>query len=348
MIKIQADWVKYNANTRNKNVGDCVKRALSYAYGVDYDEISRQLNRMKGETGSDVFNDNKVWRRFVYKNGGVMLPDKDYKGITEEEFCEKYPQGVYICLTGKEVGKSSHLVCILNGNIIDSWNSSNYVVIEAWEIKDVSLDTVELEWEDIKDPILDYVFKYCDEVSHKYGEYFAVWMNEDCRVDDLTRRLYFYLQTKDMPKGSEYYSNQEYCKRIVVKINPRMSAEKNIESLKVQLKGRVYNWIYPVEKDIRDCLDIEGMETHEWYGGAISDKKQLLKLPEWSRKYIKQFDTPENSYKDYYYVVMEPLPEDNYDEDMRFDSPSLRTVISDMERYRRSVETGEPYSYNGW
>ena len=346
MIKIQADYVRYNANTRNKNVGDCVKRALSYAYGVDYDEISRQLNRMKGETGSDVFNDNKVWRRFVYKNGGIMIPDKDYKGITEEEFCEQYPQGVYICLTGKEVGKSSHLVCIFNGDIIDSWNSSNYVVIEAWEIKDVSLETSFIEWEDIKQPILDYIIKYCEQVSEKYKKWFEIWMGEDFRIDNLTRRLAFYIQTKDLPAGCDWLSNHENYKTIVVKLNPRLSEEKNIESLQVQLKGRVYNWVYPLEKDIRDCLDVEDMETHEWYGNAIHDKKYLLKLPEWSRKYIKQFDTPENSYKDYFYVVMEPLPEDNYDEDMRFDSSSLRTLISDMERYRRSVQTGEPYQYN--
>ena len=171
-------------------------------------------------------------------------------------------------------------------------------------------------------------------------------MDNDFRVDNVTRRLAFELKTNELPEGCDWLSNHENYKTIVVKLNPRLSEEKNIESLQVQLKGRVYNYVYPLEKDIRDCLDIEGMETHEWYGNAIHDKKYLLKLPEWSRKYIKQFDTPENSYKDYFYVVMEPLPEDNYDEDMRFDSSSLRTLISDMERYRRSVQTGESYQYD--
>lgn len=344
MIKIQADWVKYNANTRNKNVGDCVKRALSYAYGVDYDEISRQLNRMKGETSSDVFNDNRVWRNFVNKNGGSMVPDKDYKGITEAEFCEQYPQGVYICLTGKEVGRSSHLVCIFNGDIIDSWNSSNYVVIEAWKITNVNLDVVSIEWEDVEDSLCNFIDAYIESVNKKWIKWFELSRsNLVFRVDDLTKRMVFYLTTNELPEESVYSSICDYEKRIVIKLNPRMSVEKNIESLQTQLKGRVYNFIYPFEKDIKDSIAIADMQTDSMFFDTNYNKKKLLMLPEWSRKYIVDFYTPEDHYfgdqvDGGYFVRMRPLEIDNYDDDLEFESYSLKGLKEDMERYRRSVE----------
>lgn len=276
MIKIQADWVKYNANTRNKNVGDCVKRALSYAYGVDYDEISRQLNRMKGETSSDLFNENKNWRRFLYKNKGFMLPDKDYKGITEAEFCEKYPHGVYVCLTGKKVDKSSHLVCIFNGDIIDSWNSSNYVVIEAYEIKDTTLDIVEVSWEDIEDPLCTFIDDYIASVNKKWRELFDLSRDPKIyTIDDSTKKMVFIETTKGLPKSSKYLSYTEYDKYIMIKLNPRMSTEKNLESLKTQLKGRVYNFVYPFEKDIKDSIAIADMETNWQFNDTTSNKKKI-------------------------------------------------------------------------
>ena len=47
-MKILAAILKrYNANTRDSNVGDCVKRSLSVAFRTDYDEVSRELNRIK-------------------------------------------------------------------------------------------------------------------------------------------------------------------------------------------------------------------------------------------------------------------------------------------------------------
>ena len=56
-MKILAAILKrYNANTRDSNVGDCVKRSLSVAFRTDYDEVSRELNRIKRDIGGIVFN----------------------------------------------------------------------------------------------------------------------------------------------------------------------------------------------------------------------------------------------------------------------------------------------------
>ena len=344
MIKIEADWIKYNANTKNNNVGDCVKRALSYAYSVDYDEMSRQLNRLKVDMHAAAFNNNRVWRKFVYDHGGYMLPDSEYKGITEGEFASKYPHGVYVCLTGREVDKASHLVCILNGDIIDSWNSSNYLVIEAWEIKDASLDTVEISWEDVEDEVMSYIKDYIASVNKKWSKWFYVSYDEAAFiVDDLTRRIWLELDTKKLPLESKYYSNTTYQKKFIIKLNPRLSVEKNIESLQTQLKGRIYNWIYPFQKDIKDSVAIVDMKTDSMFYDTSHNKKKLLMLPEWCRKYVVDFYIPEDQYfgnqvDEGYFLRMRPLELDNYEENLEFESYSLKGLKEDLERYKRSVE----------
>lgn len=340
MINIESAWIKYNANSNNKNVGDCVKRALSYAYGVDYDEIARRLNRLKRDSGYALYNQVGVWQKFLEQNGAIQLEEFVKSSVTEEEFAENHPRGVYILMTGSQPGTHSHLVCVLNGDIIDSWNSSNYYVYRAWEIKDASLDVEDVSWEDIQDPLYSYIDKYCESVSQKWGKYFTCWRGETYRIDDSTYRLYFRLDTKQLPEDSAYPSDAQYAKRIVVKLNPRLSVEKNIESLQTQLKGRVYNWIYPIEKDIRDSEAIQGMKVHKYFDDYTEGRKRLLLLPEWCREYVKLFQTPEDPWSNGdYYVRIEPLPgDDDWHSSREFESYSLRVLRKELEDYKKSIE----------
>ena len=48
-MKILAKLYKYNANTQNKNTGDCVARSISLALGMDYDEVKRGLKNVGHE-----------------------------------------------------------------------------------------------------------------------------------------------------------------------------------------------------------------------------------------------------------------------------------------------------------
>ena len=62
--------VKYNANSKDNDTGDCVKRSLSLAYNIDYDQVKRELNKIRRDTGAPYWNIPKV---FEYEGTGVML-----------------------------------------------------------------------------------------------------------------------------------------------------------------------------------------------------------------------------------------------------------------------------------
>ncbi len=341
---IDAAFKRYNANAQDKSVGDCVKRALSYAYGVDYNEIGRQLNRIKNEIGSFAFNSNRTWTKFLKDNGAKLLPDSEV-GMMEDEFAELHPHGIYIVLSGPENrGYSTHMVCIMNGDIIDSWNSSNYKVYSAWEIKDVPLDVFNVVWEDVEEVLNTYIDTYIDSLNKKADGWFNAWREDGYRVNDVTYRMKFYVRTGDLPRESEYNSMTKHMKRIVVKLNPRMDIEQNISSLKAKLKQSVYDWLYPYMKDKKDTeaiLKMDGVNDH--YRDAWS-RKELLKLPEWVRPHVTYFHSdPSGRYSsNKYELSFKALPDDPHIEDRG------GYVSIDVDTYKELKEALEDYRTKFW
>lgn len=341
-VKIDAAWNKYNANSQNKNVGDCVKRALSFAYGMDYNEVGRQLNRIKNAIGSIAYNYRRTYERFLKDKGAVLLPKSEYEGLTEDEFAEKHPQGVYILLTGTEKsGHQSHMVCIFNGDIIDSWNSSDYVVYDGWKIPNVSTEISSVEWDDISEDMNNFIDEYLASLNKKYEDWFNAWREPGYQVDLLTYRMKFYVRTNsNLPDESQYYSNKTYMKRIVVKMNPRMSEEANLSTLQKKLKQSVYDWLYPFMKDRKDTQAILKMNDDEALKKKDTwTKKQLLMLPEWVRPLVEYFwyDTSGSSYTKYE-IRFKALPDDPYVEDegnkIRYETDSYKDLKDMLAAYK--------------
>lgn len=341
MKKILADFKRYNANSNNKNVGDCVKRSLSYAYGADYDEISRQLNRIKNDIGAFAYNNSRVWTKFLQDHQAEQLSKDGNTGMTEYEFTESHPTGIYILLTGPEKKDySTHMVCIMNGDIIDSWDSSNYIVRSAWRIPNVTTDTFEVTWDDIADELNSFIDAYIETVNKKADGWFEVWREDGYRVNPQTYRMLFYVRVGDVPKDSNFYPFKKYQKRIVVKINPRLDLEQNIASLKPKLKQRVYDFVYEFQKDKRDTEAIQNMDIHPRMYNDSYAKKDLLKLPEWCRKYVRYFwvNTQQGNGWTNYELKMDALPDDpdkGAYPTVSIESDSLKELKKMLEEYRK-------------
>lgn len=348
MKSIKADWVRYNANTNNKRVGDCVKRAISFAYGVDYDEISRQLNLLKRRLGGDKYNDTYVFTRFLDDQGAIKLDSKTETGMTVEEFSDKHPSGVYLLLCGpQDQTYSTHMVCILNGDIIDSWNSSSYKVNDAWEVKDRSLDVYSVSCDDVVDELNAYIDEYIKSVNDKYDDWFICSRKDGHDVDDTTYRMQFIVETENLPTASQYYSNSRYRHYIVIKLNPRFDVQQNIDSLKPKLKEKLYNWLYNFEKDRKDTLAIKDMNLKYEKRFTSSEKKDILKLPEWVREHVRDFyinPSPRSDY-DNFELLIDPLPDDPRSDEhdsVRFTAESLTELKHMLDSYKKD------YSRPGW
>lgn len=118
----------YNINPRGKNVGDCVVRAISKATGQDWGEAYLALC-VQGYMEGDLPSANAVWGAYLRTLGyrRQIMPDTCPDCYTVAEFAAEHPFGTYI------LALSGHVVCVQDGTIYDSWDSSNEIVLYFWE-----------------------------------------------------------------------------------------------------------------------------------------------------------------------------------------------------------------------
>lgn len=122
-------FVFANPNPKHNLVGDCTIRALSIAAGKDWEKVFAELS-LYGFMSCDMPSSNAVW--------GQYLTDLGYKrsivqdscpACTVRDFAARNPHGKYILGTG------SHVVCVVDGDYYDTWDSGDERPIFVWEGK---------------------------------------------------------------------------------------------------------------------------------------------------------------------------------------------------------------------
>lgn len=120
-------WIQYNPNPHNKNVGDCVIRALTKALNKDWYSVYAGLSTI-GYAMGDMPSANHVWGAYLRRNGFKkhLVDDKGVDNYTVGDFCEDHKKGVYV------LAISGHVVCVQDGCVYDSWDSSNEIPLYVW------------------------------------------------------------------------------------------------------------------------------------------------------------------------------------------------------------------------
>ena len=76
----------------------------------------------------DMPSANHVWGAYLRKNGFKkrLVDDNEVDNYTVIDFCSDHPKGVYV------LAISGHVVCVVDGNYYDSWDSGNEVPLYIW------------------------------------------------------------------------------------------------------------------------------------------------------------------------------------------------------------------------
>ena len=114
----------FNPNPEGKNTGDCTVRAISKALGRTWENVYTALCA-KGYEMSEMPDTNTVWGAYLIDCGfrRHILPETCPFCYTMADFAEEHPEGTFICGTG------THVVCICDGVIWDSFDSSDKAVL---------------------------------------------------------------------------------------------------------------------------------------------------------------------------------------------------------------------------
>lgn len=137
-------FLKYNRHPKGLKVNDCMVRAISTALNKDYLETRRDLNRATKELGYGHYSDHDFI--FDYLASYNRLIFKATPGQTRTklaDFAKEHPNGTYV------VSVRKHVVAVVDGFILDSWDSCYLTVYTAWKITPgTSLEELELDVND--------------------------------------------------------------------------------------------------------------------------------------------------------------------------------------------------------
>lgn len=120
-------YIKYNPNPTGRNVGDCSVRAISKALNIDW-ETAYNLIADNGYAMGDMPSSDSVWGSVLRQNGFYRsaIPNKCPDCYTAADFCKDHPYGIYI------LGFGGHVATIVDGNLYDSWDSSELIPQYYW------------------------------------------------------------------------------------------------------------------------------------------------------------------------------------------------------------------------
>lgn len=118
----------YNPNPKNKNTGDCTVRAASKALNQSWETTYIDLVSVAYDL-ADLPSSNTVFNAYLRSKGfrREVIPNYCPDCYTFEDFAEEHFKGTYIVCSG------SHVACVRDGTLFDSWDSSQCVAIYYYE-----------------------------------------------------------------------------------------------------------------------------------------------------------------------------------------------------------------------
>lgn len=119
-------WVRHNANPISAHVGDCTVRAISTATGKTWERTFVEMCVI-GFAMKDMPEANRVWGEYLRQCGYKRQTLIDE--CTVDEFCKEHQKGVYV------IAVDGHVICAIDGNYLDTWDSGNETVVCFWEVK---------------------------------------------------------------------------------------------------------------------------------------------------------------------------------------------------------------------
>ena len=121
-------YVFFNNNPSNKRVGDCAVRAVSKATEQSWTDAYIGLCA-EGLAFKDMPSSNYVWGMYLKKFGFEehMIPSVCPNCVTVGRFAKEHPIGKFV------LACQNHVCVIEDGNLFDSWDSSDEVVLYYYE-----------------------------------------------------------------------------------------------------------------------------------------------------------------------------------------------------------------------
>ena len=122
-------FIRFNNNPTGRFVGDCAVRAVSLALGIPWEMAFERLAKNAFQMG-DMPSSDSVWGATLRQEGWkrYAIPNTCPDCYTVEDFAADHPKGAYVLKT------TEHVTTVIDGDVIDSWNTSDEVPQYYWSL----------------------------------------------------------------------------------------------------------------------------------------------------------------------------------------------------------------------
>ena len=342
---LSAEFIRYNANAAGRSTGDCVKRALSLAFDVPYNEMAKELIAKMKELHQSQWNIKYVYEKVITAHGGsteIATPDPMMR---LSEFADTIgKQGTWLVATGSKPNRSNHIVWIIDGTIYDSWDSTNEYVVRYHTIKDApKRQFTDFNVMDYREEIENVVDEVGNKLLKKYSWYDALKSLEakfktfkdnkyKCNID-------FVLVLRPRP----YYDEPtQYTAHFSIVFTPSTTDEEAHSIIKNTVQVRMYDRLYSINQ-------LEKKKEEAWQAGGTTKMDRYM-TPQEARFYnslpgkwqaiIESVDIQRPGYwSDSYSVRVKPQHGEG-DRYIRLEAGDASEMKELIEHY---IETGETY-----
>ena len=121
----------YNPNPVAAREQDCAIRAVSAALGISWDEAFDLIAYNAKQMGATM-NNNAAWGSVLRQHGFTkhIIPNSCPNCYNAADFCYDHQEGVYV------LGFDSHTATVINGVLLDTWDSSDEIPQYYWSRED--------------------------------------------------------------------------------------------------------------------------------------------------------------------------------------------------------------------
>lgn len=124
-------YIPFNPNPISRKVGDCSIRAVAKALNVDWETAYAMVSNAGFNMG-DMPSSDSVWGSVLRQHGfyRAVIPNECSNCYTAEDFARDHNNGTFV------LGFGGHVATIINGDLYDSWDSSNEIPQYYWYRKE--------------------------------------------------------------------------------------------------------------------------------------------------------------------------------------------------------------------
>lgn len=124
-------YIPFNPNPISRKVGDCSIRAVAKALNVDWETAYAMISNAGFNMG-DMPSSDSVWGSVLRQHGfyRAVIPNECPNCYTAKDFARDHSDGTFV------LGFGGHVATIINGDLYDSWDSSNEIPQYYWYRKE--------------------------------------------------------------------------------------------------------------------------------------------------------------------------------------------------------------------